>query len=127
MRLADDYQYEPEEEKEEEEQQQTSKNLDKKEPPKKPTKDDLSRFSEWVNKKETDINHKLFKKYFSFQRPSDMLKVEYNTDDKNKNKKLVNVIKSGLSDLKNEIKNMGEEEKEIEKPNEVVNVAEKNS
>ena len=56
-----------------------------------------------------------------------MLKVEYNTDDKNKNKKLVNVIKSGLSDLKNEIKNMGEEEKEIEKPNEVVNVAEKNS
>ena len=56
-----------------------------------------------------------------------MLKVEYNTDDKNKNKKLVNVIKSGLSDLKNEIKNMGEEEKEIEKPNEVVNVVEKNS
>ena len=80
----------------------------------------MSRFSEWVNKKETDINHKLFKKYFSFQRPSDMLKVEYNTDDKNKNK-------SGLSDLKNEIKIMGEEEKEIEKPNEVVNVVEKNS
>ena len=30
---------------------------------------------------------------------------------KNKKNKNVNVIKSGLSDLKNEIKNMGEEEK----------------
>ena len=35
------------------------------------------------------------------------------------------MIKSGLSNLKNEIKNMGEEEKEIEKPNEIINVVEK--
>ena len=39
-------------------------------------------------------------------------------------KALVNVIKSGLSDLKNEIENMEEEEKEIEKPNEIVNIVE---
>ena len=41
-----------------------------------------------------------------------------------KRSKLVNVIKSGLSDLKNEIENMGEEEKEIEKPNEIIDIFE---
>ena len=63
VRLTDDYQYVSEEEQ----QQQTSKNLDKKELPKKPTKDDLSEFNEWVNKKETGINRELFKKHFNFQ------------------------------------------------------------
>ena len=122
MRLTDGYQYKSEEENEEEEQQQTSKKLDKKEPLKK---DDLTRCSEWVNRKETEINHELFKNYFSFQRVSNMLKTVYTTNDKKKNNKLVNVIKSGLSDLKNEIKNMGEKEKEIEKLNEVIDVVEK--
>ena len=56
-----------------------------------------------------------------------MLKAVYNTNDEKKNNKLVNVIKSGLSDLKNEIKNMVEEEKEIEKPSEIIVVVEKNS
>ena len=42
-----------------------------------------------------------------------MLKAVYNTDGKKKNNKLVNVIKSGLTDLKNEIKDMVEEEKQI--------------
>ena len=45
-----------------------------------------------------------------------MLKAVYKTNDKKKNNKLVNVIRSGLSNLKNETKNMNEEEKEIEKP-----------
>ena len=45
-----------------------------------------------------------------------MLKVVYKANDKKKNNKLVNVIRSGLSNLKNETKNMNEEEKEIEKP-----------
>ena len=121
MRLTDDYQYVSEEEQ----QQQTSKNLDKKELPKKPTKDDLSEFNEWVNKKETGINRELFKKNFNFQRPSEMLKTVYNTNDRKKNNDLVNVIKSGLSDVKNEIENMGKKEKETEKPNEIVDIVEK--
>ena len=54
-----------------------------------------------------------------------MLKAVYNTNDKKKNNKLVNVMKSGLSDLKIEIKNMVEEEKEIEKPSEIIVVVEK--
>ena len=48
----------------------------------------------------------------------------YRINDKYKNKDLVNVIKSGLTDLKNETENMSEEEKEIEKPNEIVNIVE---
>ena len=116
LRLTDDYQYESEEEKE----QQTSKKPDK-----KLTKGRASNFNEWVNRKESDINSEIFQKYFSFQRPSDMLKILYTTNDKKKNSKLVNVIKSGLSDLRNEVENMGEEEKETEKPSEIVNNVEK--
>ena len=51
MRLTDDYQCEPEEERE----QKTSKKPDKKELPKKQTKDDLKEFNEWVNREGTDI------------------------------------------------------------------------
>ena len=121
MRLIDDYQCESEEEKE----QQTSKKPDKKEPPEKPTKDDLNKFNKWINQNETGMNHELFKKHFDFQRPGAMLKTVYNTNDKKKNNDLVNVNESGLSDLKNELENMSEEEKEIEKPNEIVDIAEK--
>ena len=39
-----------------------------------------------------------------------MLKPAYKANDKKKNSKLVNEIKSGLSDLKNEIEDMNEEE-----------------
>ena len=35
-----------------------------------------------------------------------MLKLVYDANDKKKNNNLINVIKSGLSDLKNEIKNV---------------------
>ena len=76
-------------------------------------------------KKETGIENAIFQNHFSFHRPSDMLKAVYTTNDKKKNKRLVNVIKSGLSDLKNVIEDMGEKEKEIEKPNEVIDVVEK--
>ena len=49
-------------------------------------------------------------KHFNFERPSDMLKILYQIDDKGKKNKLVNVINSGLKDLKEEIKEMSEEE-----------------
>ena len=44
----------------------------------------MSKFNEWVTEKETDINSELFQKHFKFQRPSDMLKTLYNTNDKKK-------------------------------------------
>ena len=47
------------------------------------------------------------------------------TKDKTKNNKLVNVIISGLKDLKEEIKKMSEAEKEIENPEWIVEIDEK--
>ena len=120
MRLSYDYQYEPEEEEKEQKEQHTSK----KEPPKKPAKDHVSSFNEWVNEKERGINSEIFQRHFNIQRPGVMLKVVCKTNNKKKNSELVNIIKSGLTDLKKEIKNMSEEEQQIEKPNEIVNIVE---
>ena len=80
LRVTDDYQYESEEE-EEEEKQQTSKKHDKKELPKRPIKNDVSKFNEWVNKKERGINSEIFQKHFSFQRLSNMLKDLYKINE----------------------------------------------
>ena len=65
---------------------------------------------------EIDLNEELFKKYFKFQRPSDMLMYLNKTNDKEKNNELVSPTNSGLKDLKEEIKKMPEKEKEIEDP-----------
>ena len=46
-------------------------------------------------------------------------------NDKNKNKQFVDVIKSGLIDLKNEIKKMSEDDIKIEKPCKIVETVEK--
>ena len=83
---------------------------------------DANEFNKWVNKQETDINNELFKNYFKFQRPSDMFKNLYQTNDIEKNNKLVSVIFSGLKDLKEEIKEMSEAEKENEKPDKIVEI-----
>ena len=88
-------------------------------------KDDLKEFNEWIKREETGINRELFQKRFSFQRPSDMLKVLYIANDKSKNNKLVSMIKSGLDDLKSEIGDMSIEEKEIEEPRSLVDIVER--
>ena len=54
---------------------------------------DANKFNEWVNKQETKINKELFKNYFSFHTPSTLLKELYKTNDKEKNRILVNVIR----------------------------------
>ena len=85
-----------------------------KEPPIKPTKTDVNELNELITKEETDINRELFENYFKFQMPTLMLKTLYNLNDKKKNNLLVNTIKSSLSDLKNEIEKMSEDEIKIE-------------
>ena len=84
-------------------------------------KEYLREFNEWVDRKETCISSETFQKFFNFQRPSNMVKGVYTTNDKKKN----NMIKSVSSDLKNKIEDMSEEEKEIEKPNKIIDVIEK--
>ena len=49
-----------------------------------------------------------------------MLKEQYITNDKEKNRPLVSVINSGLKDLKEKIKDMSKEERKIEKPDKIV-------
>ena len=88
-------------------------------------KDDLKEFNEWIKREATGTNRELFQKRFSFQRPSDMLKVLYTANDKSKNNKLVSMIKSGLDDLKSEIGDMSIEEKEIEEPRKLVDIVER--
>ena len=78
-----------------------------------------------ITDEETDINDYLFNKYFKFQRPSDMLALLNKTNDTEKNNKLVNLINSGLKDLKEEIKKMSKAEIENEDPESIVNIVEK--
>ena len=89
LRLTDHYQYESEEEKE-----QTIKNSDKKGPPKKPTKTDVREWNELITKEETGMKRELFKRYFNFQTPTEMLKTVYTFNDRKKNNDLVNLIQS---------------------------------
>ena len=53
-----------------------------------------------------------------------MTKQLFETKNENKNNDLVNVIKSGLIDLKKEIEKASEEKIEIERPNELVKIVE---
>ena len=53
-----------------------------------------------------------------------MTKQLYETKNKKENNELVNVIKSGLIDLKDEIKKMSEDEKETEKPDKILEIVE---
>ena len=56
----------------------------------------------------------MFKKHFNFVVPSALVKKLYETKDKKKNNESVKLIKNRWSDLKDEIKKMSEDEKEIE-------------
>ena len=75
-----------------------------------------------INKEDAHVNNELFKKHFKVEKPTLNYEVLRKTNDKEKNIELVNVINSGLKDLKEEIKKMSKEEIEIEKPDEIVRV-----
>ena len=102
LRLSD-YTYLSEEDEEEQKEQ-------------KSTKVDYKTLNKHITDEKTDVNNEIFRKYFKVQRPSDMLVLLNRTDDTEKNNKLVNLINSGLKDLKEEIKKMSEAEIENEDP-----------
>ena len=85
------------------------------------TKTDLNK---WIFDEKINLNKKLFKKHFNFQKPSDMLMLLNATKDKTKNNELVNKIHSGLEDLKEEIKNMSKKEIKIKNPDKIVEIVE---
>ena len=85
----------------------------------------MNELNELITKEQTGMNRELFKNYFKFQMPTAMLKTLYNLNDRKKNSLLVNAIKNGLNDLRNEIKKMSEDEIKFEKPYEIVDIVEK--
>ena len=115
LRLSDNYQYSSEEEQEE-------KQEEKQEEIQEETKPDVNTFSEWIIKKETDINRELFKKHFYYQTPPALLKELFETNNKERNKVLVDVNNSGLKDFKKEIEKMSKEEREIEKSGKIIEI-----
>ena len=56
--------------------------------------------NKWIIDEEENINEELLTKHFKIQNPSEMLKSIYQTNYKEKNNELVNVINSGLKRLK---------------------------
>ena len=80
--------------------------------------------NKWIVDEEIDLNEELFNKYFKIQRPSDMVMYLNKTNDTEKNNEVANLIKSGLKDLKEEIKKTSTEEKEIEDAESIVEIVE---
>ena len=81
-------------------------------------------FIEYIENKSKTINYNLFKEYFNFEPSTLLTKQLYKIKNKKENNELVNVIKSGLIDLKDEIKKMSEDEKETEKPDKILEIVE---
>ena len=61
------------------------------------------------------INYNLFEDLFNFVVPTVLTKKLYEIKNKKESDKLVNVIESGLIDLKNKIKAMSENDKKKKK------------
>ena len=77
----------------------------------------MMKLNKWIINEEEKINKELFTKHFKNQSPSEMFKSIYQTNDKDKNNTMVNLIKSGLKDLKEKIKKMSEAEKKLKTHN----------
>ena len=85
----------------------------------------LSELNRQVVEKNKIINKELLKKYFRFQDLVSKQTELYKTKNTDKKNKLVNVMKSGLRDLRKDIEEMSDDVKEIEKPDETADIFEK--
>ena len=111
LRLSDNYLYSSEEEQKEQDEKQDEKSFGL---------DDLIELI--INREELPINNELFKKHFQLESLILMHKILYDTKDKEKKSKLLNIFNSGLKDLEKEIKEMSKEDIENEKPYNIVKV-----
>ena len=85
----------------------------------------MKEFNEFINKEKTSVSFELFQKHFNFKAPILMLKTLYYTDNEKESSILVNAIKIGLKYLKDEIKEMSEDEIKTEKPDKIVDIVER--
>ena len=80
-------------------------------------KESFKKCIEYIDNESKGINYDLFKKHFSFVVPNALVKQLHKTKNKKENNKLVNV--------KDEIKEMSEDEIENEKPDKILKIVEK--
>ena len=113
--MSDEEQEEKQEKKEEEQEKQEEKQNKK-------TIDADKYIERMTDREDAHVNQEIFLKHFKIQKPSLMYKVLRTTNDKERDSNLVDMFSSALKDFKKETKNMTEEEKEIEKPDEIVRV-----
>ena len=113
--MSDEEQEEKQEKQEEEQEKQEEKQNKK-------TIDADKYIERMTDREDTHVNQEIFLKHFKIQKPSLMYKVLRTTNDKERDSNLVDMFSSALKDFKKETKNMTEEEKEIEKPDEIVRV-----
>ena len=79
---------------------------------------DYGKLMRKIGVKERKINRELVKKYFFDNDLGNLLKnFKKSKNNLKRNKIQVDMINSGLKDVKEEITNMSEEEKKLEKPN----------
>ena len=78
----------------------------------------------YIEDESKDITYELFKEYFNFEVPTALAKKLYETKDQKKNNDLVELIKVRCSNLNDEIGNMSEDEKKIEKPDKILKIDE---
>ena len=67
----------------------------------------------------------MFREYFKYQDPDSMLEDLHSTRNTKRNNIQVALIRSALTDFKNKINSMSENEIRFEQPNEIVNIVEK--
>ena len=82
------------------------------------------RIIEYIENESKGVNYDLFKNYFNVVVPSVLARELYETKNKNKNNELVKEIKNRWSNVKDEIKEISENEKEIEQPNKILKIVE---
>ena len=86
---------------------------------------DYEKFEILIDLKNRDINNELVRKHFLVQDMGALLeKLKKSKNNAKRNKIQVNLIKSGIRDLKEEIEDMCAQEKEIKNPNEMVDIVE---
>ena len=86
------------------------------------TKYTVNEFNKLIAEKGKSME--LFQKHLKFLGPSLILWTLNDLHDKERNNELVNMFKSGLSDLKGKIEKTSEDEIKIERSNEIVDIAE---
>ena len=89
-----------------------------------PEQNEFNDFLEQIKEQQKTINMNLFKEHFNFAGPTDVAKKLFKTKDKKENNELVEPIKVKWIDLKDEIKKMSKDEKQIEQPDKILEIVE---